>query len=211
MTWEQPDEILKQAHRQFSKDIEYPESGSEDRLNMVDHYNNALATWENKALEGICWPELMVTTQNIILGGTGIDILPEDFLTFFRVRPEAPAQLRVGGAYYSEVAAAQGAQFVQEADANSTFWLEAGGLRTYAGASGTIVFPYVKKATRIVTGDEIIPSEIRNKVFLVDFITARLFLDNEDDTLYQQYNNDAIDKLNAMVGNYLASLPASSY
>ncbi|MEK7550082.1 MAG: hypothetical protein AAB519_03835 [Patescibacteria group bacterium] len=207
MTWEQPDKLLEKAHRQFSRDIEYPETGSEERLVMVDHYNNALSVYESKAMEGIAFPDLMVTDENLTCGGTGTDPLPNEFLTFFRVRPELPAQLRVGSAYYREVSAAEGARFVMDQDAAQVFWIEGINLRSYPAISGSISFPYLKKATRIETGDETALSEIQNKYFISDFVTARLLIDNEDDTLYQQYNNDAIDKLDGMVGVVLAGLP----
>lgn len=207
MTWEQPDKLLEKAHRQFARDTEYPETGSEERLVMVDHYNNGLAEYEAKALEGIPFPELMVTNENLSCGGTGTDALPAQFLTFFRRRPELPAVLKVGSAFYTEVAAAEGARFVQEQYAAQVFWTEGTNLRSYPAISGSIPFPYLKKATRIETGDEITLPEIKNRYYLSDFVTSRLALDNEDDTLYQQYNNQADDKLNGMVGNVLASLP----
>lgn len=207
MTWEQPAELLKKAHRQFSRDIEYPETGSEERLVMVDHYNNGLAQYEQKAIEGVPFPELMVTTENLSCGGTGSDPLPEQFLAFFRRRPEEPAILKVGAREYREVSAAEGAAYIQNNNPANVFWYEGANLRSFPAISGSIFFPYLKKATRITTGEETALSEIKNKYFLSDFITARLCLDNEDDTLYQQYNNDADDKLNGMVGLVLASLP----
>jgi hypothetical protein len=207
MTWEQPDELLKKAHRQFARDIEYPETGSEERLVMVDHYNNALSVYEGKALEGIPLTELMVTNESLVCGGTGSDALPEQFLCFFRMRPEMPATLRVNSAYYQEVSAAEGAQAVMESNGGNIFWVEGSNFRSFPAISGTFYFPYLKKCTRITTGDETTLSEVKNKYFIADFVTARLALDNEDDTLYQQYNNDAIEKLNSTVGAILASLP----
>lgn len=207
MTWEQPNYLLEKAHRQFSADIEYPETGSEERLVMVDYFNDGLGEYEAKALEGVPFPELMVTNENLSCGGTGTDPLPAQFLCFFRRRPEEKAVLKANGVWYTEVSAVEGARLVQEGLNENVFWYEGANFRSLPAISGSIPFPYLKKATRITTGDETTLPEIKNKYYLSDYVTSRLALYNEDDTLYQQYNNQADDKLSGMVGIVLASLP----
>lgn len=205
MTWEQPVELIKKSHRQFTRDVEYPDANSEERLVMVDHYNDALGEFETKVEEGICFPEMMVTTETLVCGGTGTDALPDKFLAFVRRTPEEPAILKVGSTEYREVSSNVGAQHVLDQNADYIFWREGDNLRSYPAINATIPFPYMSQLDRISTGDETTISKAPSKEFLSLYVTAKLYLDNDDDTLYQSYMNQAIDKMNGAVGRVLSN------
>lgn len=198
------EEILKRVHRKFAKDTDYPETGSEDQLVRIDHLNDAIAEWEGKVREGIYFPELVSSTP-ITLGGTGTDALPDDFLSFIRKNneDEDASTIVIGSNYWVEVSLTQGLRAVAEGLSPYIFWQEGGNIRTLPAATGTI--GYLKKAMRYETGEETDEPEMRDHSFLEDYTVAKVFLDNDDQTLYQSFMSSAKEKLDRMVYAVIAT------
>lgn len=199
-------DILKKIHRKFSKDTNYPESGSEDRLVILDHVDDAITEWEDCVKEGYNWKELM-TSATIALGGTGEDDLPDDFLSFVHYLGEngfAPAELLIGSTIYTEIKSGSGQTAKQQGLSPYVFWQEGGKIHTLPAVSGSVELSYLKKATRYETGEETDEPEMENPKFIEDYVTAKTFLDNADDTLYQAYMNSASEKLKVMKYNALS-------
>ncbi|MFA5993370.1 MAG: hypothetical protein WC823_00250 [Parcubacteria group bacterium] len=195
------EDILKKVHRKVSKDTDYPVAGSEDLLVTLDHVDDAISEWEDLVQEGYNWPELMVPPTAIVFGGTGTDALPADFLDFpssFGDDGFERMELLIGNSAYAEVSSGEGEQLALQGVTPNVYWMVAGFVRTLPAASGTVSLPYLKKATRFVTGAETTEPEMSNQKFIEDYVTAKLFLDNADDTLYQAFMNQANDKLMKM-------------
>jgi hypothetical protein len=202
------EDILKKIHRKFAKDTDYPEAGSEDLLVRLDHVDDAISEWENCVFEGYNWKELMVAPTAFVFGGTGTDSLPADFLSFPRYFSQktgfTKAQLEIGSTIYTEVKAGEGAQMEQEGLSPYVFWIEGGNIRTLPAVSGTINLPYLKKATRYTTGAETDEPEMEIPKFIEDYAVAKIFLDNDDEDLYQSFMNSAAEKLKQMKYNALS-------
>ena len=186
-------EILQKAHRKFAKDTDYPTTGTEDILVRLDHVDDAISEWENLTQEGYNWKELM-TSASLTLAGSGTDALPTDFLSFIR-QFDQDSELQFGSTIYTEVKAQEGARMEQELQTPYVFWHDGGNIHTLPAVSGTITLSYLKKATRYVTGEETTEPEMANPKFIEDFVTAKVFLDNDDNTLYSAYMTQANEKL----------------
>ncbi len=201
-------DILKKIHRKFAKDTDYPEAGSEDRLVRLDHIDDAITEYEDCAKEGYPFKEL-ITSAPLTFGGTGTDPLESDFLAFIRrfdVEEDGfkKAELEIGNVICTEVTAAEGRRMEQEGLSPNVFWAEGKNIRTLPAANGTITLPYLKEHTRYATGDETTSPEMENPKFIEDYATAKVFLDNADDMLYQSFMNSAAEKLTRMKYNALS-------
>lgn len=199
-------EILQRAHRKVSKDTDYPTAGSEDLLVRLDHVDDAISEWEDCVMEGYNWPELMVTPTAFVFGGTGTDALPANFLSFLRRFDDdgfQKAEIQSESTVWSEIKAAEGEQMAHAGLSPYVFWIVGGNIRTLPAITGSIDIPYMKKATRYTTGSEATEPEMENHKFIEDYVTAKLFLDNDDDTLYQSFMSSAADKLKLMKYNAL--------
>lgn len=195
--------IIQKIHRQFSKDLSYPETDSEELLVIVDHINDGIEEYENCVNEGYFWPELKTVSTNFVFGGTGEDNLPSDFLSlignFSQVSGYYKPTLQIGTAIYAEVNPSEGViRKQQELNSSYVFWIENGKIMTLPGASTTMDLPYLKKHTRYASGEETTEPEMANPMFLKDYALAKQYLDNEDDTLYQSYMMQANEKLKQM-------------
>ena len=195
-----PEEILKRVHRKFAKDIDYPETGSEDLMVRIDHLNDGVTEWENKYKDGIYWSDL-VTHVSLVCGGTGTDLLPADFLSFIRKNNEDDdaSVIVSGGNTWVEVTPAQGKIALDEGLSPYFFWREGENIVTIPALSGTVPFTYLRKATRYSTGTETTEPEMRDDSFLEDYALSKVFLDNSDNTLYTVYATSAKEKLDDMV------------
>ena len=193
-------EILKKIHRKFAKDKEYPQTSSEDMAVRLDFVDDAISEWEECVFEGYNWSELIVPPTDFAFGGTGEDILPDNFLSFMRRFSQEEdglkkAELAIGGAIYAEVSAAEGEQAAQEELSPYIFWTIGGKIKTLPAVSGTVKMPYLKKAFRYVTGEETNEIEMANSKFIEDYVLAKLYFDNADDDNGQAYFVSADDKL----------------
>ena len=199
-------EIIQSAHRKWSGDIDYPTSGSDDMEMYVDFYNDAVTEWERQISAGVAWQELM-TSETITCGGTGTDDLPGDFLSFIATSEDSenyPAILKSGNNTWVQVHAREGLLHYQENNNAYVFWRENGKLRTLPAISGDVIVPYLRKATRAVTGEETTTPECPVPTFLVNFTSALISLHNEDQTKYEQYALTAQEILTDMMGESLS-------
>lgn len=199
--------ILEKIHRKFAKDTDYPEAGSEDFLVRLDYVNDAITEWENKAKEGIYWEELK-DQSTVSCGGTGTDALPTDFLSFIRKNnaDDDFSALVIGNEYWLEVTMAQGIRAAQEGIAPHIFWREGTNLRSLPAMSGSLALPYIRKATRYETGAETDEPEMKDQTFIEDFVLSKVFLDNDDQSLYQAYALSAKEKLDGMMYDTVAAI-----
>lgn len=200
-------DIMRKAHRKFAKDTEYPETGSEDQLVMLDHVDDAIDEYEDCAREGYPFKEL-ITSAPVVFGGSGTDPLPGNFLAFVRrfdvtAGGFQKAQLAIGSSLYAEISASEGNGLEQQGITGNVFWAEGGNIRTLPAANGSVTVPYLKKHTRYITGEETTDPEMENPKFIEDYLTAKIYLDNSDDTLYQSFFVSADEKLKKMKYNAL--------
>lgn len=197
---------LERIHREFAGDTDYPEAGSEDFLVRLDSVNAAITEWENKVKEGVYWEELK-DSATVSCGGTGTDSLPTDFLSFIRKNnaDDDFSALVIGNEYWLEVSMAQGIRAMQEGISPHIFWREGNNLRSLPAMSGSLALPYIRKATRYETGAETEEPEMKDTTFIDDFVLGKLYLKNEDDSLYQASMLSAKEKLDAMMYDTIAS------
>lgn len=200
-------DILQKVHRKFAKDIDYPTAGSEELLVRLDHTDDAIDEYESCAKEGYNFKELM-TSAPLVLGGSGTDPLPANFLTFIRefdMQSDGAkkASLQIGSSRFIEVKASEGEAMAQQGQSSNVFWSNGVNFRSLPAMSGTITLPYLKKHTRYITGAETTEPEMENPKFIEDYVTAKVFLDNSDDVFYQAFMTQANEKLKNMKYNAL--------
>lgn len=199
--------ILKKIHRKVSKDTDYPTTGSEVLLVRLDHVDDAIDEYEVCTKQGYPFKEL-ITSDTIVFDGSGTDDLPENFLTFIRRFDMVSgglkmAEIEFGSTLYSEVSPSEGKGLDQQGLSPNVFWVEGSNIRTLPAVTGSVSVPYLKKHTRYTTGAETTEPEMENDKFIEDYVTAKEFLDNADDTLYQSFMTSADEKLKNMKYNAL--------
>lgn len=190
-------EILKKAHRQWDKTSDYPDPLQDEWLVYVDHANDAIDEWESCVHEGYVWPALR-TSALITFGGSGRDTLPEDFLSFIPQCMSGPTTLVIGGQEYTRIDACESGSYVQGTEYGTVFWAEGNIIRTLPAATGTYTIPYVRKATRYLTGMETVQPEMENHAFITMYVLAKTFADNNDHTGFTLNMTAANEKLDKM-------------
>ncbi|HBI17143.1 MAG TPA: hypothetical protein DDY52_03270 [Candidatus Moranbacteria bacterium] len=201
-------ELLKKIHREYAKDTSYPEgSDNEEMLVRLDYVDDAIDEYESCVDEGYCWDELK-TKLTFIFGGTGTDELPETFLSFikkFGQKGFEKAQFLIGNVTYSEIDASEGVELEQQGQTSgNVFWQEGDNIRTLPAIAGTYILPCLEKHPRYVTGEELTPIKMKKPKFIQYFVVAKLFLDDEDESLYEANMLAANEELKKMRYKQLA-------
>ncbi len=204
------EDIIKRAHRMAFADTDYPTSGTEDALVSVDGLNDGIAEWESLVEDGVI-PEELLTSSDVVFGGSGTDTLPTDFRAFVPSvsdRGWLPPSFYAGSSQYRFVPTSEGMMRAQAGSSmEAIFWREGANIRTLPAISGTVSLPYVKKATRAVSSTDTFEPECPNSEFLVSFLASRMAIDNEDDTTkYQLFASQASEKLSAMASRYASRM-----
>jgi len=203
-------QIIQKAWRNVFSDTDYPSSGSSEMLKCVDFFNDALGEWEGLATKDAP-PTELITREDVVFGGTGADDLPSDFFTFVPSMTDKgyfPAVFVSGaGHVYQEVNPREGLRIKQRANAGEyVFWSEVGKIFTYPILSETLELPYIRKAARVVTGDEATVSDCPDDMFLVSYISSYLANDDENDTKYELFGVKAVERLDQMEYRYCGRL-----
>jgi hypothetical protein len=202
-------EILQKIHVRYEHNTDYPSTGSEDFVSRLAYIDDALDEWEQKALSGALFPELK-SSASFSATGSGSDPLLSDFLVFIRAK-EKPAVIKSGTTQYTEVSMSDGNQMVSEGQTTGNyFWVEGGNIRTLPAITGTITFPYIRKATRYPLGTESTPIELKIEKYLMNYALAQLFLDDGDLNKYQAKINMAQEALESMENLALIAPPEDS-
>lgn len=187
--------IIEKIHRKFSKDTDYPNQGSEDLLIYLDYIDDAITVWENMTKEGYNWQELMAEGE-FSFSGTGEDKLPENFLSFptcfCQTSGFQGATFVAGGREYKEIRAFSGEKLLaNNKGAGNVFWIKGDKICTLPALNGNFTLNFLKKATRFTTGVEEEEIDMKDPKFIEQYALAQVFLDNGDDTQYQNYITQA--------------------
>lgn len=182
-------ETLKKIHRKYSKDTDYPEGAdNEDLLVRLDFVDDAISEYEGCIDEGYCWPEL-ITKKDFIFNGTGVDALPENFLSFIKSFDDdgsVKASFLIGNTLYEEANPSNGTELEQQgATSSNVFWQEGENIRTLPAITGTYNLPCLEKHPRYTTGVESIPIKMRDPKFIEFYVAAKLFEEDEDGDQYE--------------------------
>lgn len=202
-------ELLQKVHISFEKNTDYPTAGEEDFSVRLNYLDDGITMWEKEAREGVLWKPLK-KAASIAATGSGTDTEPTDFLAFMPAEGKAPI-ITDGSNEWREVSAQDGNRMVQdEASDPYVFWREAGNIRTLPAITGTITFPYLRKATRYPLGTETTEIEIEDEKFLQEYVIACLYLDDDNLTQYQAHMNNAKDILTSMKYQTISPNPNES-
>ncbi len=200
------EELLNNVHIGFEKNTDYPATGEDDFIVRLNYANKGIQMWEKEAKEGVYWKPLKKQAA-LVATGLGTDPDPADFLAFMPAEEKAPV-ISDGTNEWREVSAQDGNRAVQDGATDPyIFWREAGNIRTLPAISGTIQFPYVRKATRYPLGTELTAIEIEDPEFLEEYIVAMLYLDDDNLSQYQAHMNNAKDILSTMKYNLISKKP----
>lgn len=208
-------DVLHKVHVRYEKNEEYPDSTSEDHVVRNAYADDAITMWESAARNGTFWKQL-ITQASIPAAGSGSDDNETDFLVFMVSKNPVgntlmPAIITdLAGTKWLEVSAADGNYRYQNNVLGNVFWLEQGKIRTFPAITGTITFPYIRKATRYPLGTELTELEIEDAMFLQEFIIAMLYLDDANMNQYNAHMNAASDLLDKMEYQTIIQKPEGS-
>jgi hypothetical protein len=181
-------ELLQKVHVRYEKNTDYPQVGSEDHTVRLAYLDDSIDEWEKEAKEGVQWEELIseatITDDN----------LPTDFLGFLRAG-EDYAVIKAGSVSWTECSPVDGNRALQENSNNYFFWAENGKLKSVPTISGTLTFPYLRKATRFPLGSEATAIDMKNPKFMQEYILGMLYLDDGNINQYNSHMNVASDIL----------------
>lgn len=200
-------EFLQDVHLDYEKNTDYPDTGSEDFKVRLVFTNKGIKVWEDEVNEGVYWPVLK-ETASIAAAGLGSDSLPDDFLSFMRAK-ESPAVIKSGEKKWTESSINDGNRMKQENLSPNVFWIEAGKIATLPVITGTIEFPYLRKANRFSTGNETDPID-PDENFLHEFVLAQLYLDDKNFDAYQVHLQAAKEHLDKKKNQLIAEIPDDS-
>lgn len=202
------EEALQEVHRQYEGNEDFPDVSSEDFIIRRSYGNKMIRTWEREVRNGIFWNALK-KNASFVASGTGTDSLTthvSDFLSFIRQK-DTPAYVSDGSRTWREVSVADGSRAVMENDRGYVFWVEGTDLRTFPEISGTVSFPYVRKATQYPVGTETIPIDIDEEDFLIDGILASLYIKDKNTNMYNVSINNVEDALERMKDREVGEVP----
>jgi hypothetical protein len=194
-------EVLNSAHLKYEKNIDYPDDTSEDTILRLAYAWDGIKIWSKEGKEGVFWKALK-KDASISATGLGEDDLPNDFSIFIKAK-ECQAVISDGNAKWYEVSMADGNRIKQEGSNPYIFWIENKKIITLPAISGTIEFPYIKKPHQYIDITDTTEIEIDDPEFLVDYIAARLFLDDDNMSQYDNYFNSAQDSLISMKADHI--------
>ncbi len=198
-------ELLQRVHVRFEKNVDYPASTEEDFIVRLAYADDSITEYEKKARKGTYFTPL-IKQASIAATGTGTDLLPASaglvFLDFIRGKDEngtlLPAIIKSGEVQWTEVRPEDGNVQVQNNFSNYVFWQEGLYIRTVPAISGTITFPYLKKAARYPIGKESDALEIEDETYMQEYILGYLYLDDGNLNQYTAHMNNAEDSLDTM-------------
>lgn len=198
-------EIIEKAWRNVFSDTDYPSVGSGELAKCVDFFNDAVGEWESLAKKGAI-PTELISRDDIVFGGTGEDDLPSDFFALIPSVTDKGYQPFYFsdslGNTYKQISAREGIH----AQTDYVFWVEGNHIRTFPALTDTINIPYIRKATRSVTGDEATESECPDHDFLVAYVSSYLANDDENETKYELFGVKSVERLDQMEYSYYARL-----
>ena len=194
-----PAELFQKVHIRFEKNTDYPAPTSEDFIVRREYLDDMITMWEKEVREGVYW-DILKKTASFSASGTGTDSLATnvpDFLSF--IRPDGfQAVLTAGTTEWKEVSMDEGNRLAQQGTNAYAFWIEGGTIRTLPALTGTMVFPYIREATRYPLGTETTPLEVADEHFYMEGMLAMLYLDDGNLNQYQAHMNTAVDLLDSM-------------
>ncbi len=200
-------EVLQNVHVEYEKNTDYPEASSEDFVVRLAYANRGIATWEKEARDNVQWPELKEDGE-VAANGTGLDSLPDNFFSFIRA-DEHPAVISDGKTQWLEVRMGEGRRMKQDNLSPNVFWIEAGKIRTLPAISGTIYFPYIRKATRYSTGVETDALDV-DPEYLLEYVLGKLYLDDKNFNIAQVHFDNAKDILDSKKYQLITGTPSES-
>lgn len=199
-----PAEVLQKVHVRYEKNTDYPTAGSEDHTVRLAFLDDSISVWEKEVKEGVVWDSLKASASIVT------DDLPADFYDFLRAEGQ-PAYIKQGSAEYSEVTLEDGNKFLQAGKTPYVFWAENGKLKSLPTMSGTIEFPYIRKATRFPLGTENTQLDMENPTFSQEYILAQLYLDDGNINQYNAHVNTAEDILDTMRISAIKKVPTDNF
>ena len=201
-------QLLNKVHLRFEKNTDYPDTSEEDYIVRLGYADDGITMWEKETREGVLWRDLK-SVASIPASGTGSNPEPTDFLAFIR-QEDGPAVISDGTREWTEVSMNKGNRIKQQNASPYVFYREAGNIITLPALSGTMQFPYLRKATRYPLGTETTPIEIDDEMFLQEYVLAMLYLDDDNLSQYQSHMNNAKDILVGMKYDAIVEVPDDS-
>lgn len=208
--------LLQRAYLRFNKSVDYPTSGSEDWLVLVEYGNMSIKAFEKEAKNGTPF-ESLITSDTVVFGGTGTDTLPSDFLSFIQdTANNKPAKITDGSKIWQQISPAEGKRLDAENLKNTAnrsdcvFYVQGKTIKTFPAISASIDIDYIKEPLTYSTGIETDPIEVDDDEFIVEYMLSLMYLDDGNLNQYNTHFGIAQDSLDAMSSQAWKNYPVDS-
>jgi hypothetical protein len=169
-------DALKEIYKRFEKSIDEPDNDSEDYIVRLSYANKAIRQWENEL--GMNWKELYGTLSGTLVNGVCND---QTTLATFK-SPEG--YLRIGSDRYTYVRPERVERETTLYPSKKVYTVTGSkgskSINVYPAISADFYLDYKKYATTYVTGEETTEIEMSNPEFLISFVIAMLYLDDDN-------------------------------
>lgn len=170
-------DAMREVYYRFEKSPDEPDNTSEDYIVRLSYANRAIRQWEHE--EGMDWKELYQTITGTLVNGVCSDNVTA--LASFK-RPSG--LLRIGSDRYSYVRPERVEREVTMYPSKKIYTVTGSkgsyAVNVYPAVSGTFSLDIQKNATTYSTGEETTEIEMSNPEFLIQFVVAMLYLDDNN-------------------------------
>lgn len=173
------EDLMEDLYYDFEKSADTPDKTSEDYLVRLRYVRKAIQNWANE--QGIEWKELYGTLSQTLTAGVYNDNAGTGTLENFK-RPAG--FLRVGEDKYEYVRPEQVEKEVRENVAKKIYTVTGSkgtfSINVYPVVSGAFTLDYRKEPTLYYTGSETTEIEMSDPEFIIEFVLAQLYLDDNN-------------------------------
>jgi hypothetical protein len=188
-------EALQSFHRQYEGNTDYPDSSSEDFVTRLEKANGAIGQWEKKLFEGIFWKELFTPHSAVTTMDSQSDAA-ENFLF-------PGSSLYIGSIEYKFCRPELARKKIKEDQNARIFWVTGTSgaykinINPAPGIGVAVEYDYYRKAFRF-NGSESTQIEMSDPEFVVHWMLAQIFTDDENTTQAGLQMDLANEKMQAM-------------
>lgn len=187
-------DAMKSVYKRFEKSTDDPDTTSEDYLVRLDYANRAIRQWENE--QGVDWKELSGT-----LSGTLVNGICNNQTTLANFKSPL-GFLRIGTDRYIYVRPERVERETTLYPSKKIYTVTGSkgskSINAYPAVSADFTLDYKKYATTYTTGEETTEIEMSNPEFLISFVVAMLYMDDDNSSQAQVEMQSATGAMDGM-------------
>ena len=191
------EDLMEDLYFEFEKSADTPDKDSEDYKVRLRYVRKAIRNWENE--EGIEWKELFGTISGTLASGIYNDNSGANTLENFK-RPAG--FLKIGEDKYEYVRPEALEKEVRENPSKKIYSVLGSkgtySIQVYPVISADFTLNYRKEATVFTTGSEVTHIEMSDPEFIISYVLAQLYLDDQNSQQATVEMQIASSKMDAM-------------